>query len=271
VAKVSPRRGFTLVELLVVIGIIALLISILLPTLGAARRQARAVKCLSNLRQLGAAFQMYSSNFKQTFPVAVHDTLATHIKIPEERRWYDLIVPFISDNKNIYKASDIDEIRQNSSIWGCPEWAKIDEYDPSSFADKVRVGYGMNYYPKYFEDGGKLADLAYITAGRGRYVRQIEWTKSSERLLIADSTTHIIQMTSAMSSSHKWFPYDPITPDGSTFYVDGNRHGRQGLTKKKSYDQPAMNALFCDGHAQTVSVRQAWNAIKNPGVDTAGN
>ena len=58
------REAFTLVELLVVIGIIALLISILLPALSKARQSARTAACLSNLRQIGQGSAIYASQFK---------------------------------------------------------------------------------------------------------------------------------------------------------------------------------------------------------------
>lgn len=68
------RRGFTLVELLVVIGIIALLLSLLLPALARAREAARATKCRSNLRQVHQALMLYAQANNDQVPIGYRGT-----------------------------------------------------------------------------------------------------------------------------------------------------------------------------------------------------
>ena len=76
------RPAFTLVELLVVIGIIALLISILLPALSKAQQQAQQIVCMSNMRQMGLAVAIYQADNKGAFPLLGANWNGDHINAP---------------------------------------------------------------------------------------------------------------------------------------------------------------------------------------------
>jgi len=63
-----PRRGFTLIEMLIVIAIMAILAAILFPVFAKAREKARQAACSSNLKQIGLAVMMYISDYDQVLP-----------------------------------------------------------------------------------------------------------------------------------------------------------------------------------------------------------
>ena len=92
--KIRRRSaGFTLVELLVVIGIIALLIGLLLPALNKARESAKTVQCASNMRQIGIGMRFYTDSNKDYFPLSYTQAYITPPPAGtfEPRYWIELV------------------------------------------------------------------------------------------------------------------------------------------------------------------------------------
>jgi len=130
-----PEGGFTLIELLVVIAIIALLMSILMPAMAHAQKQARAVACRSNLKQWGTLWAMYTDDNNGYFPR----------RTSTSGRWIDVLFDYY------YK---------DPKIRCCPMAKKIAFPDfPPGATDTLQVGGGP------FTSWGKLGESAGRPAG----------------------------------------------------------------------------------------------------------
>jgi prepilin-type N-terminal cleavage/methylation domain-containing protein len=108
------KRGFTLIELLVVIAIIAILAAILFPVFAQARAKARQISCVSNMRQIGAAFALYVHDWDDRLP----DRRDLKLTPPGGYRPWTTWPP--SDPRVGWAAVVLDPYLRNRDIWSCP-------------------------------------------------------------------------------------------------------------------------------------------------------
>ncbi len=137
----TPGRGFTLIELLVVIAVIALLLSILMPSLSKARSMAYRLKCASNLKQIDLAVRMYMDMNNDTYPCSDDPNYC----LWPGRKWRPFVEPYLGGN--------IDA--NNPSVLYCPQdRVSKEKYESTSYA------YSMTFYhtPEHIDYMGKNGD-----------------------------------------------------------------------------------------------------------------
>jgi len=291
------NSAFTLIELLVVVAIIALLISILLPSLSRAREQARTTMCLTRIGQLGTAFLTYAEDYDEVFPFTA--TLQeTYSQGPDPNEtwlanWLEQPDPAAAINIVAYKPQEewgaLTEVVPRSGIlffyarfetlYRCPEFERIDHpYKGQNVFNYTRPLWGRQYRLKQdYQVVGKSSPFS--------------WGGVDGPILKVANVHNPAELPLALDEQWNRFVGDPLAGiqknyNGSAyncqeygFYIDNTiaaSHGRPVKCRLHSYDDGPESygvaqgydpylwkrgGVVCyDGHAQLL--REVWPTLE---------
>jgi prepilin-type N-terminal cleavage/methylation domain-containing protein/prepilin-type processing-associated H-X9-DG protein len=260
-------NGFTLVELLVVIGIIALLISILMPALTTARQQAQKTQCLSNLRSMGQAVAIYQAEYKGVFP-----PLSSWATAP-------------GFGSNRYRGPNLWvllKVEAGSTIATCPTALQNMEapvWTAGNAPNRALYSFKYNWFAAGAETNGNVAPhlphAKLVDPGTVHPTPMRAVPNSSETILMVDYPQLVAFQTNGDPGSDRGMDQASIKP-GSPATATVNGQVRQtfrgiapahGTPRKSPYGAALSdgsvplagitNVLYCDGSARSVEVAQA--------------
>jgi prepilin-type processing-associated H-X9-DG protein len=255
-----------LVELLVVIGIIAVLMGVLVPTLAGARRSANNLKCAANLRSLGAAAMLYVNENRGHIPSCRAAYVAGNYI-----SWYDQLAKYVFKRPATGTPASImnDADFARTIFVGCPSFPFEKAAAPGGVYSGT--GYGLNMVP--------TAPLTPPTPNRfnhyihasvipkplifyGRCFKLQELKNPTNRALMGDANGYLGLRAQSLEPLY----YQPAPGNFQFGDVDYFRHSNFGNMTK-----PGANLLFCDGHVEICTPWQTFYAIRDPGRRAAGS